>query len=395
MQYDHTAEALPDTAYRSLPAQIVEIEGGVIVIRGCTEIKVMGEGAVEAVRHVWSSTAETPATIDEIAATVSEPDRKGIAQLAGKLIDRRILVPVDTVASPAKPEVETSQDIFTWHFGLTGAEAANRLTEKRIVVLGLNSISQRFCESLHAAGISGLTVVDFTQLRNQRLFGSGETPDLSAWPATCPSPQSYRAWCDEHDPKGLDCLVVTSDFGAGSVLRDWNAFCIENRIAMLPVMLRKLIGYVGPLVVPGETACYHCLQSRENSHLDDFELVRTSEAHAPQLQGLSGFFPSMGSILGDLAAMELFKFYTGAIPSRTVGSQVELNMLAPSMSARRVLRVPRCPTCAPAVLRPAASLERADFIPGPQFYEGADAPETGMLTPEEKFGSSVPEKEAI
>ncbi|WP_299749359.1 TOMM precursor leader peptide-binding protein [uncultured Tateyamaria sp.] len=395
MQYDHMPDPSDSAAYRSLPAQIIEIDGGVIVVRGCTEIKVMGDGAIDAVRHVWSHAAEVPASIAEIAAAAAEPDREGITQLARKLIERRILVSADDAGAADAPQRETSMDIFLWHFGLTEAEAASRIDEKQIAVIGVNAISRRLCESLQAAGIANLTVVDFALLRNQRLFGSSDAPDLTAWPDTGPGPIAYREWLDDNDPKGLDCLIVTSDFGAASVLRDWNAFCVENRIGMLPVMLRKLMGYIGPMVIPGETACYHCLQSRENSHIDDFDMVRKSETHAPQLQGLSGFFPSMGSILGDLAAMELFKFYTGAIPSRAAGSLVEVNLLGPSLASRRVLRVPRCPTCAAAVLRPSASLERADFIPGPQFYEGADAPDSGLLTPEEKFGGKTVEKEAL
>lgn len=395
MRFDHSPDPSDETPYRSLPAQIIEIDGGVILVRGCTEIKVMGEGAVEAVQHVWSCADEAPATIGEIAAKVAEPAREGITDLARKLVERRILVPADDKAADAGAGEESSLDIFFWHFGLTGAEAAARLTEKDVAILGVNSISQRMCESLRLAGHESLRVVDFALLRNQRLFGAAQEADLSAWPAACPPPIPYRTWLDEHEPKELDCLVVTSDFGAASVLREWNAFCVENRIAMLPVMLRKLVGYIGPLVVPGETACYHCLQSRENSHIEDFELVRKSEVHAPQIQKLSGFFPSMGSILGDMAAMELTKFYTGAIPSRTAGALVEVNLLAPSLSSRHVLRVPRCPTCAPAMVRSAPSLERADFIPGPQFYEGDSAPESGLLTPEQKFGKAGAVKETL
>jgi molybdopterin-synthase adenylyltransferase len=39
-------------------------------------------------------------------------------------------------------------------------------------------------------------------------------------------------------------------------MRKWNDFCVRNDHAFLPIVLRDLIGYVGPLVIPHKTACY-------------------------------------------------------------------------------------------------------------------------------------------
>ena len=64
-------------------------------------------------------------------------------------------------------------------------------------------------------------------------------------------------------------------------------------------------------------------------------------------QTVVGFHPSMASILGNIAAMELTKFYSQAMPLWNVGKLIEVNLLATRMIPRKVLKLPRCPVCGP------------------------------------------------
>ncbi|MFB3146853.1 MAG: hypothetical protein ACE1ZO_06975, partial [Nitrospirales bacterium] len=59
------------------------------------------------------------------------------------------------------------------------------------------------------------------------------------------------------------------------------------------------------------------------------------------------FHPSMASILGDIAAMEMTKFYSQSMPLWNVGKLIEVNLLATRMTPRKVLKLPRCPVCSP------------------------------------------------
>jgi molybdopterin-synthase adenylyltransferase len=108
-----------------------------------------------------------------------------------------------------------------------------------------------------------------------------------------------------------------------------------------------MTGLVGPLVIPGETACYECFLFRQcsNSPEEDFEPI--IEAFAFEGQRFVGFHPSMASILGDIAAFEITRFYLSALPNQKVGRLLEVNLLAAGMTARNVLKVPRCAACSP------------------------------------------------
>jgi thiazole/oxazole-forming peptide maturase SagC family component len=129
-----------------------------------------------------------------------------------------------------------------------------------------------------------------------------------------------------------------------------------------------MIGSVGPLVVPGDTACYECLRARENANLADPQLARASEAGAFQRRAVTGFHPSMASVLGDLAAIELTKFFGGGLPTR-VGRLIEVNLLATTLRTRKVLKVPRCQVCSPANRRSEISTDKNIFMPGHQYNE--------------------------
>lgn len=362
---------------RALPCQIIDIDGGALVVRGVTEITVLGEGALETVRTIISlATVDTP-TEDEIREHFAEVDREAVGAVVQRLVDRRMLIEVNEQTANGEGGAtgqtsESSEEIFYWHFGLTEAEATSRLSEQSIVVLGLNGVSAQLVAALVSSGATNVTVVDLVITRNQRLFGSDDAADLAKWPQDSPSPIGYRDWLGNHDPDAIDLFVLCSDYAATSVAQEWNRVALSTGASFMPVMLRRMVGHVGPIIVPGHTACYDCMLGRENAHLPDHEMLRQSEAQGPFRQAVSGFHRSMASILGDIAALELTKFYTEMLPPQ-VGSRIDVSLLVPTLESRRVLRAPRCPSCSLAVGQPSNSLERADFIPGPQFLEPAAA----------------------
>src|SRR5439155_1946561 len=103
-------------------------------------------------------------------------------------------------------------------------------------------------------------------------------------------------------------------------------------------------------------------RGRQNANMRSPELHRITEYVADQGQAVVGYLPSMPSILGDIAAVELVKFLTRILPSSTVGSVVEVNLLAVRVDARTVLKLPRCAVCSSLNERSSVSLDRRDFV---------------------------------
>jgi bacteriocin biosynthesis cyclodehydratase domain-containing protein len=156
-------------------------------------------------------------------------------------------------------------------------------------------------------------------------------------------------------------MVATSDFGAVSVISQWNEYCCLHRRPFLPVVLKDLIGYVGPLVLPGETACFECLKLRERTHQSQPDLRRQIEA-AAEAEPPIGLLPPLTSSLGDIASIELVKFYGLGLPIGHAGVVREVNLIAGDISSQVVHRMPRCPICTPLNQRPSLSTVRRETI---------------------------------
>jgi molybdopterin-synthase adenylyltransferase len=349
-----------------LPVQLIESDQRMILKRGRTEIKIDGEGAEEVVALILEATSGAGATPEEICKQFAAPHRPTVQRLIEHLLDKRILVPAEGEAASVDVP-ESGIDIFHWHFGLRTEQVNERLNNQHIAIVGVNSISRQLVTALTTAGVEEITVVDYPLLRNLRLFHGDGALRATEWPASAQHLiKNYEVWTERVDLDELNCLVAASDFGGQHLLRPWNKFCLKHSVHFLPVVLQDLIGYVGPLVIPGETACLECLRARQNAHLRDIEAQRAADYHAFDGQVVTGFHPSMASILGDIAAIELSKFY-GGLREWQVGALIEVNLLATKMTARKVLRIPRCMVCSNLNRRSAITPKKNALMPGNQY----------------------------
>jgi len=340
--------------------QMIEREDGVILKRGCTEFRIDGPEAIQMLRALLEVVGEGGATREEVCACFPPLYRLAVEDLVQQLVARRILVSVDEVQSVARVP-EGPLEVFYWNFGFRPEDVTARLNSRQMVIVGVNCVSRQLVAALGAAAATNVKVVDYPLLRNVRLFDCHGSLISGQWPESASPPIAHSEWIKNQQTTSLNCLIATSDFGGMQLMREWNQFCFEANIQFFPVVLQNAVGYVGPLVIPGETACFECLRARQNSHLADPEIQRAAEYRAFEGQFVNGFHPSMASVLGDLAAIELTKFY-GRIPRWRVGTLIEVNLLMPSIVTRKVLKIPRCSVCSPLNKHSPASLDRVSYL---------------------------------
>jgi thiazole/oxazole-forming peptide maturase SagC family component len=326
---------------RALPFAVLKTEDGVVLKRGATEVSFLGEGAAEFVEVVRKATGDG-ASRDEIRHLFPESEGPVVDLLLDQLVARRLLVQASERPEGGSPE--GAIDIFYWQYGDSSRQVAERLTRANIVLVGINSISRRIAHSLVVSGVTAFAIVDDPRLRNERISEPDEARG-SSWPDRIAEPLRRDEWRSTV-AKARQCIVATSDLGNQETLREYNAFSVERGHHFLPVFLQNFVGYIGPLVVPGETACFDCLETRWNAQLDPdgTAMAKSEPGDGPSVVG---FHPVMASALGDVAAFELVKHYGRALPVPRIGSQIELNLLTPRMTTRRILKVPRCRTCSP------------------------------------------------
>lgn len=149
-----------------------------------------------------------------------------------------------------------------------------------------------------------------------------------------------------NDPAGVVCVALVDDY-LHPGLPALNAECLMRGT---PLLLVKPVGirlWLGPLIMPGRTACWQCLESRLRGN-------REVEAYVERRTGKSGPLPltRARTPLGEMqahsmAAMQLGRWIvTGqtALESRVMVADV----IAYSFEFHQVVRRPQCPACGDA-----------------------------------------------
>src|SRR5581483_7409525 len=151
-------------------------------------------------------------------------------------------------------------------------------------------------------------------------------------------------WDDRPPSTGL-VLAAPSGDEVGR-LGEWNRAALDAGTTWMQVLpFDGRMAVVGPVVVPGQTACHECFRLRRDSTIAPFA-DRTSGQYAGA--------PALDAVLAGLAGMVALRWLAaGDVTDAGVLVAVEL---ATELRCTRhfVYRVPRCPACSPAARRAAA-----------------------------------------
>lgn len=267
----------------------------------------------------------------------------------------RVGVLEDADASPLSPqEADAFRDQILYFGRFTGEQTGAALQAKLraavvdVVVTGRLGVC--VAKQLHRVGIGRLRLLGESEAHLQETARvlEGErgslplsTPELVAVErATLPGPAA---------PDSL--LVVTLDSWDPALLAEVNAQAITAGRPWLLVQAPGIReGTVGPLFVPGQTACYACLESRLLSHMSfhaEYQEFRSYlEARRATSSPWGGMEPHH-QVLAGLATLEATKFLTGYATPTVLGAFVTVDWFALKMQQHHVLRVPRCLACRP------------------------------------------------
>jgi len=330
---------------------------GVVLKRGGIEILLRGEG-VHSVIEALLPLLDRGHSREQVLESFPEDQRAEIDQLLSGLLQRRLIT-----TDPEPPAEELSlnslRSSFWWNFGDTSRDAPNRLAQAKFVVVGANLITRALLRSLLDTGVGHVTLVDHAVLNNEVApvhLNSAAGQRLSRVPEL-PS---------EEDLADVSLLCAASDFGQSDALLEINRLALRLKKPFLPIWLGELVGYVGPLNHPYESACLRCFRARAESNNPDYEAARAVRRHTeenPQFRFSTGLLPPMAAILGEIAAAELVKFIAGFPPCDTVGRIIEINLVSFSSAVRRVLKIPRCPDCSEIMAKATKAITLGPLVP--------------------------------
>lgn len=111
---------------------------------------------------------------------------------------------------------------------------------------------------------------------------------------------------------------------------------------------------LGPLFIPGETACFQCLELREENHLPNPQEYRELRSRIHELPASPGVGPasSAAALLAQAVTLELIRYGSEIAIPTTYRTLIHMDLLSFETSRHALLKVPLCDACGPHVDRP-------------------------------------------
>lgn len=334
------------------PFQIMELEDRIVLKRGVSTIVIPDKSAMIVVRVLQKALSQKAHTAEELSRLFAAKARDLVLAFIENLCQRNFIVSADDGVVDYSEVKESPQDIFYWHFNKHQKEIASRLNDSSWVFVGVNELSKRMISALQREGKRSVIVVDDPGLRKLEFFDD----DFHCIDEFWDSPSIQVLDFDEFRRLQTDVgfLVAATEFGSFMLLEEWNEYAIRHQIPFYPAVLQNMVGYAGPLVIPGNGACLECLKLRQNSNNSDFKEKREIERFAFQNQHLSAYHNSMLTVLAEVAIFDLVKFSNNI--QWEVGVLCEIDLLSGSMVRRKLMKAPRCKACSAASRKPAINI---------------------------------------
>jgi len=333
---------------RSNGLQLIRVAEDQVVLKlGIHELLLSGPSTKAIVEPLLEMLDGSKST-EQIVAAFPDHLRGDVEGLLTALRARRMIAEGPNADSDTNADV--FQSSFYANFGPVGANVVEKLRAKVVVIHGVNLISRVLVPNLLEMEIGRITLIDNPILSNHLI--SHRWVEEARRDAPVLDGKERLRLVDkglaEQELEEAALLCATSDFGEAETLLDINRIALSANKPYLPVWLAEMVGYVGPLVYPFETACLRCYRLRADSNDPRHAISQSIRAHMttdPEARSGIGMLPPMVGILGQIAAMEVTKWLSGFAPSDVVSRLIEVNLISFRSSVRRVLKVPRCPDC--------------------------------------------------
>jgi bacteriocin biosynthesis cyclodehydratase domain-containing protein len=326
----------------------------VVVKRGLTEMLVSGPSVTPVVERLLVL-LDGSRDVDTIL-TAFPPETSPVAgELLSALEARQLVRAVDPVSPPATGR--SAIQPMLEQLGVDAEPVVARLAGARVALVGRNRVATAIAADLAELGVENVGIAAHPQLDTL-----AETPGLET--AT-----------DEPD-----LVIATSELGRPEAFFSLNRDSVAADRPFLPAWITGAQAFVGPLVVPGESACLRCAELagalRDRGH----ELAADGRTDLPNGTGNGtgnghATYPPIrnaavwtGDLLGHVVAAEVFKYLVRTLPSDVTGRLIRLDLATSAGgsfggTARRVMKVPRCPDCSDAARHGAPAVLAGPQIP--------------------------------
>ena len=327
------------------------------------------EDADEGLRRLLRACASEPRRLGDLQALLSQDHGvapEDTAAAVDELLAARLLVRERDLDSYAADERLMRQALF--FSMLQPADEVGRsldaLAACSVVVLGVGGIGSAVATQLVTAGVRKIRVVDddcveLSNLHRQHLYTTADigtakvaaaarrVREYSPVTQVDARQQRLRGSGDVAEAiAGADFVVNTVDTPQPHIRRWVNTACVQAKVPFATAGFSQHMGVIGPIVVPGETACLACWE------LQDARRYGGTEIPTPVNIGrvIPAFGPLCAIIAGMLSA-EIIGHVTTVLPPTITGRVLLVDLIELSVIRRDLARLDDCPACSQAATR--------------------------------------------
>ncbi len=244
--------------------------------------------------------------------------------------------------------------------GTTGEELQARLAEATVTILGCGGLGSWAACGLACAGIGHLRLIDddtieLSNLNRQLLFGEPDIGRLKVEAAAetlrrndhgidiaC-HPTRVRSGPQIADLiEGSDILIATADWPPHELAHWVNRAALETGVPYISAGQFPPTIRVGPMVVPGRTACLDC---QENAVKDDYPLYDELARFRASAETTASTLGAASGMIGSIIAMEVIHLLTGAVQPATMDRALIMDLRTMAMDHEPIQRNPGCSSC--------------------------------------------------
>jgi len=256
-----------------------------------------------------------------------------------------------------------------------------RLARSRVMVIGCGGFGTHVASALSCAGVGELVLVDddrveLSNLNRQVLFDEdaiGEHKVEAAARALRAHNTELRVsavterilrraqlleLASAHAP---DFIVATADWPPHDLPRWINQVAHDIQVPWLGAGQFPSRFRIGPLVIPGQTACHECLESQVRREHPLYDQIACWRGHTRPPDASVG---PLTACIGALMAAEVMHCLLGAFTPATCDCVLVGDLRTMEFHREPVARDPRCPVCAAACARSALKRGKAQVPAG-------------------------------
>lgn len=340
---------------------IIQTEAGVLLRSDLRTFRLHGPDArvfINAIVPLLDGSRDREAIVNALGGF----SQSNILDLLDRLEKHRIL---ETLDSPCDDRWHGQVEFFR-KWSDHPEESTGRLSQARVLVVGLEPWGVVAAMELAASGIGTLRLLDDgrvgqNDLLSVRLWSNrhlgrprGEAlaevlAEASPWCCVTPGPLALTA--TGHLATGDTDWDLAMGVGARDQLQLFQSLARFAHVHNIPSLfgyIEGLEGVVGPVVLPGRTACWNCSRLRQLATSDRPEI-----AHALQGSLLAGdhqtclhtHLAPMAPLVGHLLALEALKIVSRYTSSHLVGRILVQNLVTLETTFHVVIRMPWCEVC--------------------------------------------------